>query len=460
LLRLHQYYLRRFILLFVILFLVVGGIARYWLNDFYIDQTKNALKQNIKLISYNLYQKNNLDKLVQNIKNDLNIRVTIIDQEGTVIAESHEDKNLMDNHKYRTEIIQSQKNDFGYMIRHSETIDRDLIYVVKQYTINNKIFYIRTSKELSAINEQITTLGIDIFIVLFVFLILLFYVTYKINQKVKLEIDLISKFLFDLTKKKKSSYIKSEFSQEFYQITTLLTKISKILIKQDKQKSKYTSKLKASNEQKDNIISAISHEFKNPIAVINGYTQTLIEDPNINKTIQEKFLTKIQKNSIRLNNLIDTLRLSTKLEQKKQILNYKKVNLLNIIQDACESLQPSYKYREIIIEQKEENINISADEILLGVAIINLIENALKYSEEDVTVQFSNKYIKVIDTGIGIKEEDISKITEKFYRVSSNTWNNSLGLGLSIVVNIVNIHKFKLEIQSHENEGSTFTIKF
>ncbi|MEA3354183.1 MAG: HAMP domain-containing sensor histidine kinase [Campylobacterota bacterium] len=457
--KLHQFYLRRFIALFIVLFVVVGTITYYWLQNFYIEQTKNALLQNIQLISYKIDEKTDLDTYTKNIKNDLNIRVTIIDKEGVVIAESHEDKKLMDNHKYREEVIQSNSEPFGCIIRHSDTINKDFLYVVKKFTINKNIFYIRTAKKLSTINEKIFKLGIDIFAVLVIFFILLFYAAFKINKRVQNEIDTILKFLFNLTKKRKSSYIRSDFSQEFEQITTLLTKVSKILTKQDKQKSKYTAKLKASNEQKDNIISAISHEFKNPIAVINGYSQTLIDDPNMNEQIQKKFLKKIYKSGNRLSDLIDTLRLSIKLDEKKQTLKFKNVNLYNITKDSVESLLSNYKNRDIeIITDKE--VTIYADETLLSIAIVNLIENALKYSEDKVTVKLTKTSIEVIDTGIGISKDNINNITDKFYRVSSNGWNNSLGLGLSIVLNIISQHNFKLEIQSVENKGSTFIIHF
>ena len=458
-LKLHQYYLRKFIVLFSILFLVVGAIIYYWLKNFYIEQTKESLLHNIQIISYNVDKNSNLDKYIKNIKNDLNIRVTIINIDGVVLAESDEDKELMENHKYREELMQSNSQDYGSIIRHSKTINKDLLYVVKKYNINNNIYYIRVAKELSTINSQILELGIDIIIVLFIFFALLFYVAFKINIQIQDEINSISLFLLNLTKKRKSSYIKSDFSQEFEQITKLLTKVSKILIKQDKQKSKYTEKLKASNQQKDNIISAISHEFKNPIAVINGYSQTLLEDSNMNKDIQNKFLDKIYKSGLRLSDLIDTLRLSIKLDEKKQSFSFNDVDIYNLTKESIESLQTYYKNKEILING-DKDIKIKADKTLLSIAIVNLIENALKYSEDKVIVDISSKSIKVIDTGIGIAQEDIDKITNKFYRVSSNSWNNSLGLGLSIVSNIVNQHNFKLNIQSKENEGSTFEIEF
>lgn len=458
-LKLHHLYLRKFLLLFSLLFIAIGVIIYFWLKDIYLEQTKSSLIQKINLVSYHIKSDYDLDELAKEVKNDLDVRLTIIDGTGKVIAESHEDKNKMDNHKYRDEIVQLDKKDVGSVIRHSDTVNKDYLYVVKKYEIKNKTYFIRIAKAIKKINDQILKLGIEVIMALVVFFILLFYASYKISKEVQEEISLISSFLLNLTKKRKKTYIKSEFSQEFSQITELLTKVSKVLLKKDKQKAKYTAKLRAANEQKDDIISAISHEFKNPIAVINGYSQTLIDDPDMNKTIQNKFLNKIYKSGSRLSNLIDTLRLSIKLEEGKQPLRYSNINLYNLTNELSESLQSNYKNRQIQIEGDEDAV-IRADETLLGIAIVNLIENALKYSEDTVTVTIDKTFISVTDTGIGIKSKFLEKITDKFYRVSTNGWNNSLGLGLSIVSNIINIHNFKLEIKTKENEGSTFTIRF
>ena len=457
-LKLHQIILKKFIFIFFILFIIVGAIVYYWSKEFYITQTRDSLLTDIEMISFNLNKDSNLDILAKKIKNNLNLRLTIIDSNGTVIVESHKDKSKMDNHKYRDEIIQAREESYGYKIRHSNTIDKNLLYVVKKYTFKNNLVYIRLSKELKNINEQIFSLGFKILIVITIFFISIFIVTYKISKEIEKEIEKIVIFLKSLTKKDKASHISSDFSLEFSKITNLLTKITQILIKKDKQKLKYTNKLQISNKQKDDIISAISHEFKNPIAVINGYSQTLLDDENINREILKKFLTKIYKNGVKLSDLIDTLRLSIKLDNGKQNINFTSINLYEIIEDCADNMRINYPKREIILNG-DKNISIKADNSLFSVLVTNLIENALKYSDDNVYVSFDEKNIMVKDNGIGISQKNIENITNKFYRVHENSWNNSLGLGLFIVSNIINLHNFSLKIESEENVGSTFTIK-
>ncbi|MEA3370950.1 MAG: ATP-binding protein [Campylobacterota bacterium] len=458
-LKFHQIVLRKFLLLFSALFFIVGGIVYFWTKNFYVDQSKTSLLHNIEIISFNLHKSTELDTLATKMKKELNLRLTLISSDGTVIAESHKDKPKMDNHRYRDEVMQSDKEEFGYKIRRSNTIKKDLLYVVKKYQFEDKTIYIRLAKELESIQDEIFSLGIKIFLVLTIFFAFILSITYKMSAQIEKEIQKIVTFLTLIAKKQKPSYISSDISIEFASLTKLLTKVSQILTKKDKKKSKYTSKLQASNQQKDDIISAISHEFKNPIAVINGYSQTLLDDEDLNPNIRNKFLQKIHKNGTRLSDLIDTLRLSIKLESGKQSMQFSTINLYDVILDTVENLKLSYPKREVIIEGNEET-RIKADPSLFSLVVVNLIENAFKYSEDEVKVKFDEKSLDVIDSGIGISQKNLENITSKFYRVHENSWNNSLGLGLFIVNNIVNLHNFSLRIESEENEGSTFSVRF
>ena len=128
------------------------------------------------------------------------------------------------------------------------------------------------------------------------------------------------------------------------------------------------------------------------------------------------------------------------------------------IENCISDLKDKYKNREIILQG--EDINLKVDETLISMAISNLIENALKYSEHVVIVNIGENSICVIDKGIGIVQKELENINQKFYRISNNGWNNSLGLGLFIVQSILNLHHFNLEITSEIHKGSQFCIKY
>jgi len=212
LLKFHQIIFRKFVVIFSILFIIVGAIVYYWTKEFYINQTKESLLNNIELISFELKKNSNLDKFAIDIKETIHLRLTVVSEDGTVIAESYKDKTTMDNHKYRDEIIQANKEDYGFKIRHSKTINKDLLYIAKKYSVNSQDVFIRLAKELESINEQIYSLGFKIIIVLTLFFIAVFTITYRISKELEYEMQKIAEFLGSLTKKKKSTYIHSDFS--------------------------------------------------------------------------------------------------------------------------------------------------------------------------------------------------------------------------------------------------------
>ena len=185
----------------------------------------------------------------------------------------------------------------------------------------------------------------------------------------------------------------------------------------------------------------------------------MLDDEDLNPNIRKKFLAKIYKNGIKLSDLIDTLRLSIKLDSGKHSIVFTRLNLYEIVEDSLENIKINYPKRDATIKG-DRDFTIKADRSLFGVVISNLIENAFKYSEDEVVIEISQESIKVIDTGIGISKQNLENITNKFYRVHENSWNNSLGLGLFIVNNIVCLHNFRLVVESEENEGSSFSVVF
>ncbi len=433
-LKLNQIYFKKLFLLIVALFLIVGSVVYFWIKDFCFLQAKQSLKNDANLISLMVKKNNNLDMLVKKINHNNRISVQFIDANGR-------------KHGIET----SSKN--------SKNLKKDLLSIVKKVKVGNHFVYIIATKKNQKFYKHLIYLGVKITTITFIFFVLIFFIIYKIGKNIEKEVDKVSSFLIYLTKKRKKIQINSNFSKEFYNITQLLTKIASILAKQDKKRLKYVENLKKANKQKDDIISAISHEFKNPITIINGYSKTLLEDDGISKDIERRFLQKIYLNGERLTNLIDTLRLSVRLDNDNLKLNLSEFDLFKLVQEITENLLLTYPDRKININKKEI-VFIKADRILLGVAISNLIENALKYSHDDIEIIINKDKLMIKDQGIGIEEKEIKNITKKFYRVSKNSWNNSLGLGLNIVINILFAHNFKLDIQSQKNIGSSFIVNF
>ncbi|WP_428024520.1 sensor histidine kinase [Arcobacter sp.] len=457
-LKIHQLFLRSFIFIFLSILLLISIVVYFWSKSIYFEQIEKNILSNIDTLAISLPNLKDIDAKVLEIKKATNLRVTIINKDGVVIAESDEDKNLMENHLNREEVIAAKYKAYGEIARHSHTLDKDLLYIAKEVNIDGEDYYLRMSSEITTIKKYFIKLTLQLIGIFSIFLLLAFVVSYYISDKIRHETDNILNFLINLTKKKDLTNMSSFYTQEFFTINKLLNKVAIKLQKKEKTKAKHTAKLKLANKQKDEIISAISHEFKNPIAIITGYAQTLQNDKDLPVQMREKFLAKIDSNANKMTQIIDKLRLALKLEEGKEKIEKKSIDLNNLCKNIITDLKDKYPARVIEITGIEHKIE--ADETLMNMAISNLVENALKYSEDKVTIEITKEHLKIIDLGIGISETDLLKITRKFYRVSQNGWNNSLGLGLFIVNSILTLHDFKLQISSIYGKGSEFTIKY
>ena len=460
-LKIHQLFLRTYLAIFVAILITVTLSTYFWAKNLYLNQVEKNLIQNIDILSVILEDTkdiNSIKDIIKDLSKKLNLRISIINENGEVVAESHKNIEDIKNHSNRVEIIEARNIGLGKDTRVSETLNKDLIYIAKKVSFNEEIYYLRMADYTNKITDNFKKLTFEIFIYISFFLIIAFISTYFISIKIQRETDSILYFLKEITNKKKPIFLQSNYTFEFYKIAKLLNKVAKKLSKKDEIKAKHTAKLTLANRQKDDIISAISHEFKNPIAIISGYSQTLIEDENLSPTLKIKFLNKILSNSNKMSQIVDKLRLTLKLQDNNHKLTLNKVSIKKIVENSISDLKIKYKNREIKVLGVDKEIN--ADEILIGIAISNLIENALKYSQEDVIIEINENSISITDKGIGISQENLENIFKKYYRATSNNWNNSLGLGLFIVKSILNVHNFKLEIDSKIGNGSTFKIYY
>jgi len=224
------------------------------------------------------------------------------------------------------------------------------------------------------------------------------------------ELITLNKYLANLEEIDQIDYKAHFFTQEFEEINQNLIQALKKAKKREDIKQRYNAKLKLKNRQRADMISAIAHEFRNPIASIMGYSQTLQDDPEIPKPLQEKFLSKIYNNGNKIEALLSRLILWNKFESGEATLHKSTFDIYNLIQEVKLALEEQYKGREIRI-QGESHI-VEADRTLMEVVLKNLIENALKYSKDEVLVEIEENSISVSDKGVGISDKDIDKVTK------------------------------------------------
>lgn len=273
-------------------------------------------------------------------------------------------------------------------------------------------------------------------------------------QKELRRINQYLKGLDDVNKLDDFDYKPLFFTKEFEDIHHHLIKILRSSKKREDMKQRYNTKLKIKNQQRADMISAIAHEFRNPITSIMGYAQTLEEDKDISPALQDKFLSKIHNNGMKIELLLSRLVLWNQFESKEMTLHPSEFDFYQLAQEIIQELEEKYPQREMIVEGELYRVN--ADRTLMGIVLKNLIENGLKYSTDEVVIFIKKGEVSVRDRGVGILPREISKVTKKFYRSGAHSWDNSMGLGLSLVKNILKLHHTTLEIESEVNVGSEF----
>lgn len=454
-LKIHQLFIVKFLLLFVGTLIVTSLISYAVLKSIVINHNEVHLQNSISIMSLELSKVKNLDEYVSKVAKATNLRVTIINDDGVVIAESNADKKTMDNHGHRYEIKQANEKEFSHVVRYSKTLKVDFLYVAKKLVLNGKKVYLRLSVSLSQIMDEFYSLWSKLIFLFLIILLSALYTSKKMSEKIVYDIQQITEYLDEISNKNYKATIKTENFYEFLQISLLLKNLVKKLHNRDKQKRKHTAKLRLINRQRNDILSAISHEFKNPVASIIGYAQTLQDDSDINPEIRDKFLEKISSNGEKISKMLDRLALSVKLENSDLEIKESEFDLAVLCEEAASNLSSKYKNRDITVDAQE--CIVVADKTMIELVLINLIDNALKYSEGDVEVVLKDDVVSVKDKGIGIKDEHLDKVTSKFYRVEKNSWDNSMGIGLAMVKYILKEHGTSLDIKSIYSEGSTFS---
>ena len=455
--RLHQHFIINFLIVFAATLFLSAVVSYFTIKQINIGQYQNSLKAKIELIKIELSDIKDINKFATLLKQKTGHRLTIISDSGVVLNESDYDVAKMENHKNREEIKIARVHGDGYAIRHSKTLDKDFLYMASKAELKGKPIFIRLSLALTSITNEFYKMWIGIIIIFSFSIFFILYVMYRLSHKIREEIVKVTSTLDQISNKNYKAVVNASFSKEFYEIESHIKKLSNVLEKRAKQKRKYTAKIRLISKQRSDIISAISHEFKNPIASVIGYAQTLVNDPDTNINIRKRFLEKIITNSEKISHMIDRLSLATKFENgdfAPSLVDFDLWALTNDIVNNFRDKNPNRVFKLI-----GESYPVNADKTMIEMVIINLVDNSLKYSEDDIFIEIHDGTIHVKDKGIGIAPEELEKVTHKFYRSNIMSWDNSMGLGLALVKYILNLHDSTLLIKSELGLGSDFSFK-
>ena len=324
----------------------------------------------------------------------------------------------------------------------------------------------------SLIISSVFTVLISFFIKEFNLLISLFYFlsfTLAATVIIYLSLSFFVKYFLNRRIKEISNQL---FSQDLNLNKTITTDMDDLIdqIKQFDDKRKIElSEMREQETFRREFIGNLAHELKTPLFTSQSYILTLLDGALDDKSVNKKYLKIAGKSIERLNLIVKDLDFITKLETGDSNLRKSNFDVVDLINNSIEMLEISAKKKNIKLMIEHENnppINVNADKEKIEQVIINLIENSIKYGRENGTTEIvvqdlvENKIIvRVTDNGIGVKENHIDRLFERFYRVdqSGSRSSGGSGLGLAIVKHIVDAHDEKIYVESDFGIGSEFS---
>lgn len=395
-------------LLFIITMAIVTVFQYRREKNFRLQQLNSRVGAYSDIIYHN-YQlaDSNLNALVKLLP-DTAIRVTMMDSLGNVFFDTYSDSTYKENHLSRPEIMALKHSNSAYDIRMSATNGINYYYYAQKY--DNLFIRLALPYNISVVSALKANLHF-----FYVFAILLIVMM--------MAIAFISNVLY-LSVKNNETRLKRQLTQN------------------------------------------VSHELKTPVAAVLGYMESLVDNPGLSTEQKDYFINKAYLQSKRLSALLQDISTLNKMDDAKKLYEKEQVDLVNVIYDVLRDTEDAAKEKnDEVIVNLPPDLMLNGNKSLLYSIFRNLMDNAIAYAGEGVTIRIAMtysdpQYYNFIfkDNGIGVSEEHLSRIFERFYRVDKGRSRKlgGTGLGLAIVKNAVLLHGGTIEVRNCSDGGLEF----
>ncbi|MBQ8525823.1 MAG: ATP-binding protein [Clostridia bacterium] len=375
-------------------------------------------------------------------------RITLISENGTVVADTKADTDSLDNHLERPEVQEAFKNGSGVSQRYSDTFTEKTVY----YAIR-----LEDGSVLRVSTKQYTVITIlmgiiqPVLMVILLALILSFFLASRISASIIKPINAIDPD-------------NPEKFDTYEELTPLVRKIAsqkRIIEKQVREESETREQLRRE------FTANVSHELKTPLTSISGFAE-MMQDDDTPAEIVSDFSKSIYDEAQRLISLVNDIIEISELDEGSVPFEKENVDIYELSSDIIRRLEPAAARKNVRLILKGSETIVFGAEKILDEMIYNLCDNAIKYNYENGTVTVDigavrdRTTISVSDTGIGIPEEEQSRVFERFYRVdkSHSKQLGGTGLGLSIVKHGAMYHNAEIQMKSQVHKGTTVTVTF
>lgn len=400
--------------------------------DEYLDELME-LKQGVVNI-YQLVDEGEREKIIP-ILSDLGLEVTLLKQGelGTHLSKSE-----------INQLINQSKNE-QIIIREVENLTQSIYLLMDNQSNSTLLVTIDLSEDLA--NRRQWMIRTLIFVLVFGSLFILFASRYFVRSIKKLTIaaEEVTRGNFDVD-------LKTDREDEIGQLMHSFNEM--------------INTLKMTDESRKTFVSNVSHEIQSPLTSIKGYTKA-IQDGVVPKDDVASYLTVIYQEADRLSQLSTHLLRLQSLDDDQFKLNKQTYRLDEQIRSVVLRTAPLWQAKDIEVHVDLEPLSLDLDESLMELVWINLITNAIKFTENGGTidinyyVEHDRRVIRIRDTGSGIPKEKLPYIFDRFYKVDDarTAENSGSGLGLSIVRKIIHLHEGEIKVVSEVNHGTTFFVR-
>ena len=378
-------------------------------------------------------------------------RILIIDQDFRVIKDTYD----MDRGKtiISQEVIQS------FQGKETSQYDRKNNYLEMTVRIQNTetketlgvMLVSISTDEIRANMKILETKGMTILSIIALLVLVFGYLLAGILMK---PFQKVTRSIEDIT----DGYLDESISVPDYLETELITDAF----------NKMLTRVRTLDDSRQEFVSNVSHELKTPLASMKVLADSLNGQEGVPVELYQEFMQDITSEIDRENQIITDLLSLVKMDKKVADLNITQVNINELLEQLLKRLHPiaAQKNVELILDSFRP-VNAEVDATKLSLAFSNLIENGIKYNNENGWVRVSLNadhkyfYVTVADSGIGIPEKSIAHIFERFYRVdkSHSREIGGTGLGLAIARSAIVMHRGAIRVYSKENEGTTFSVR-
>ncbi len=370
------------------------------------------------------------------------LRITWIDEDGTVLYDNDTDAKDMENHSDRPEIAAAYRTGSGESVRRSDTMNRNTFYCALRLEDGTVL---RVSTETRSLFNVFFTVVPMIALILTVIILLCILCAHFLTRQLLQPIEDMVENMEDM-----------ETLPVYKELVPFVNRI----------RMQHENILMAAKVRQD-FTANVSHELKTPLTAISGYAE-LIENHMIDEGEETRIAQGIRRNADRLVRLInDIIRLS-ELDNSEDEIRYESLDLCELAENAIEFLKVFANRRGVSLLFEGERCLIRANREMMGELIDNLCQNAIRYNNEGgkVTVKVTHEkkapVLIVSDNGIGIPKEQQERVFERFYRVdkSRSKETGGTGLGLAIVKHIVELHGASITLNSEIGKGTTIRVEF